>query len=72
MTISAQDIGGNPVRIRDQLAREIGDLDAYNRAAGLHFNIGWGKRGGLFDKKLDKLRARKLLLDAQVAVLETA
>lgn len=57
---------------RSRLSQELAGLDAFNRDCGLNFPLGWGKRGGLFDKKLDCLRARKLLLDAQLAGLEAA
>ena len=57
---------------RAELHREISDLDALNKRAGSSWNVGWGKTGGIFDKKLDRLRGRLLLLDAQLAVLEAA
>ncbi len=57
-------------RQHDELKDEVLRLAEFNRAAGLNFNVGCGKRGGLFDKKLDRLRARLLLVEVELGVTE--
>jgi hypothetical protein len=52
------------------LHAEIQQLARFSRTAGENWPLGWGKHGGLFDPKLDRLRARLLLLDAHLVVAE--